>query len=65
VAFIKLIRALTAVLAIWLIWRLLHSLGKRGAGSRVGIHDAGNTRRKFVESSVVDKESSNRSEDES
>ena len=55
VIFVKVIRVLAAVFAIWLIYHLVYSLGRRKATGRPGMEDdAGNTRRKFVKSSIVE-----------
>ena len=61
--FIKLIRVLAVALAVWLVLHLLYCLGRKKAMSRPGGKDrAGNVRRKFVKSSVVEKQS--RTDDE-
>jgi hypothetical protein len=63
VIFIKLIRVLAIALAVWLILHLLYSLGRKKAMSRPGGKDrAGNAHRKFVKSSIVEKQS--RTDDE-
>ena len=61
VIFIKLIRVLAVALAVWLILHLLYSLGRKKAVSG-GKDGADNVRRRFVKSSVVEKQS--RSDDE-
>ncbi len=55
--FLKLIRFLAAVFSVWLIGLLLCSFGKKRVASRQGMHKAADkTHRKFVKSSVVEKE---------
>lgn len=61
--FVKLTRVLAAVFAIWLFCHLVYSLGRKSAVARPGSEDGtGNTRRKFVKSSVVEK--ANEADDE-
>ena len=56
--FIKLIRVLAVAFGMWLILHLLYSLARKKAMSRPGGKDrAGNVHRKFVKSSVVEKQS--------
>ena len=53
--FVKLIRVLAAVLAIWLICHLLYCLGKKNRMVRQNTQaDAGHSNRKFVQSSVIE-----------
>ena len=55
--FIKLIRVLAVALAVWLTLHLLYSLGRKKAMAQPGGKDrAGNIHRKFVKSSVVEKQ---------
>ena len=56
--FIKLIRVLAVAFGVWLILHLLYSLVRKKAMARPGGKDrSGNMRRKFVKSSVVEKQS--------
>ena len=56
--FIKLIRVLAAVLAIWLICHLLYCLGKKNRMARQNAQDdAGHSNRKFVQSSIIEEKS--------
>jgi hypothetical protein len=62
VLFTKLIRILIGVLVVWLILQFLLQLGrKKSAAHRMKQGGSSHTRRKFVESNVV--EDSSRTED--
>ncbi len=56
--FVKLIKILTGIFVFWLIFRSLHQLGRRNRTARtIKQGDNSHTRRKFVESRVVERSS--------
>jgi hypothetical protein len=62
VIFIKLVRVLAVVLAVWLIGHLLFSAGRKSAQARQ--QGSGDKHRKFVNSSVIEKQDEGCDKDE-
>lgn len=61
--FVKLIKILTGIFVIWLIFHSLHQLVRKNTTARtIKQGDTNHTRRKFVESHIV--EGSSRTDDE-
>jgi len=63
VIFIKLVRVLAVVLAVWLIGHLLFSAGRKNAATRQ--QGSGDRHRKFVNSSVLEKQDQGHDKEES
>ncbi|MHC4146426.1 MAG: hypothetical protein ACYSWW_15030 [Planctomycetota bacterium] len=61
--FIKLVRVLAVVLAVWLIGHLLFSAGRKNAQARQ--QGSGDKHRKFVNSSVIEKQNQGQDEEDS